>query len=148
MVGGALPEALQELRSGGLAGGGVLEEQEEEVRGAWVVRQGARQHLGVGRALIHPALGAGAGQDDSADLSGAAQGDLLSDLATQGEAEQVVRGNLRASMKVMASRLICWMVLGVVPMEPPTPTLSTRMTSRLAAMVSMSFGSQLSRVPR
>src|SRR4051794_38140393 len=35
-------------------------------------------------------------------------------------------------MKSMASRAVCWTVLAVVPVEPPTPALSTRMTSRLA----------------
>ena len=37
---------------------------------------------------------------------------------------------------------------GVAPVERPTPLLSTRITSRWAAMPSISAGSQLSRLPR
>ena len=48
----------------------------------------------------------------------------------------------------MASQAICSMVSGVLPVEPPTPTLSNVTTRRDAASASISAGSQLSRLPR
>ena len=48
----------------------------------------------------------------------------------------------------MASRAICSMVPGVVPVEPPTPALSNVITRRACASASISAGSQLSRFPR
>ena len=48
----------------------------------------------------------------------------------------------------MASRAICSMVSGVVPVEPPTPALSNVTTRRAGASASISAGSQLSRFPR
>jgi hypothetical protein len=57
--------------------------------------------------------------------------------------------NPMATRKAMASRAICSMVPGVVPVEPPTPALSNVTTRRpLAASASISAGSQLSRFPR
>ena len=53
-----------------------------------------------------------------------------------------------ALMKAIASCAICSTVLGVVPVDPPTPTLSKVITRRFAARSSMSAGSQLSRFPR
>ena len=43
---------------------------------------------------------------------------------------------------------ICVIVLGVVPVEPPTPALSNVTTRRSEASASISAGSQLSRLPR
>ena len=48
----------------------------------------------------------------------------------------------------MASRAICSMVSGVLPVEPPTPALSNVTTRRARASASISAGSQLSRFPR
>jgi hypothetical protein len=48
-------------------------------------------------------------------------------------------------MKVTASLAISSMVVGVDPLEAPTPRLSKVMTRRLAAMPSTTRGSQLSR---
>jgi hypothetical protein len=53
-----------------------------------------------------------------------------------------------AARKARASRAICSMVSGVVPVEPPTPTLSNVTTLRACATASISAGSQLSRFPR
>ena len=44
----------------------------------------------------------------------------------------------------MASRAICVIVLGVVPVDPATPALSNVTTRRLCASASTSAGSQLS----
>src|SRR5215207_9402190 len=55
------------------------------------------------------------------------------------------RSRSRARMKVTASLAIPSMVLGVAPLEAPTPRLSKVMTRRLAAMPSTTRGSQLSR---
>jgi hypothetical protein len=54
----------------------------------------------------------------------------------------------RPAAKAIASRAICSMVSGVMPVDPPTPVLSKVMTRRLAASASISAGSQLSRFPR
>ena len=48
----------------------------------------------------------------------------------------------------MASRAICAIVVGVVPVDPPAPALSNVTTRRSRASVSTSAGSQLSRLPR
>jgi hypothetical protein len=48
-------------------------------------------------------------------------------------------------MKVTASRAICSIVVGVDPLEAPTPRLSKVMTRCLAAMPSTTLGSQSSR---
>ena len=53
-----------------------------------------------------------------------------------------------AAMNAIASRAICSMVSGVVPVEPPTPALSNVTTRRVEVSVSISAGSQLSRFPR
>jgi hypothetical protein len=54
-----------------------------------------------------------------------------------------------AAMKARASDAIRRTVLGVVPVEPPTPALSKVMTRRPSdASASISAGSQLSRFPR
>jgi len=56
--------------------------------------------------------------------------------------------NCMAAIKARASRAICSMVSGVVPVEPPTPALSNVTTRRADASASISAGSQLSRFPR
>jgi hypothetical protein len=56
--------------------------------------------------------------------------------------------NCMAAMNAMASRAICSMVSGVVPVEPPTPALSNVTTRRPGASTPISAGSQLSRFPR
>ena len=48
-------------------------------------------------------------------------------------------------MRLTASLAICSMVVGVDPLEAPTPRLSKVMTRCLAAMPSTIRGSQLSR---
>ena len=53
-----------------------------------------------------------------------------------------------AAMNAIASRAICSMVSGVVPVEPPTPALSNVTTRRVEVSASISAGSQLSRFPR
>jgi hypothetical protein len=47
-----------------------------------------------------------------------------------------------AARNAMASCAICSMVLGVDPVEPPTPELSNVTTRRVAASASISAGSQ------
>jgi hypothetical protein len=54
----------------------------------------------------------------------------------------------RAATNASASRAIAVKVAGTVPLDPATPALSKRMTSRSAAIASTSAGSQLSRLPR
>ena len=56
--------------------------------------------------------------------------------------------NCMAAMNAMASRAICSIVSGVMPVEPPTPALSNVTTRRVEASASISAGSQLSRFPR
>ena len=53
-----------------------------------------------------------------------------------------------AARNARASRAICSMVSGVVPVEPPTPALSNVTTRRAVASASIRAGSQLSRFPR
>jgi hypothetical protein len=50
-------------------------------------------------------------------------------------------------MKAMASLAICSTVLGVLPLDAPTPVLSKAITRRVPARASTSTGSQLSRLP-
>ena len=54
------------------------------------------------------------------------------------------RSKPRARMNPTASAAIASMVVGVVPLDTPTPRLSNVMTWRLATMASTTRGSQLS----
>ena len=51
-------------------------------------------------------------------------------------------------MNLSVSCAIAVTVRGTVPLDPPTPALSNRITSRVLASASTSAGSQLSRLPR
>ena len=53
-----------------------------------------------------------------------------------------IRSRSIAVKNAMASLAISAMVLGVVPLEPPTPALSKRISRRRAARASTSGGSQ------
>jgi hypothetical protein len=88
------------------------------------------------------------GQDQPADDRRPHQCDLLGDEAADGEAEQVDLAELHGGDERDASRAICSMVSGVVPVEPPTPALSNVTTRLVGASASISAGSQLSRFPR